>query len=599
MPIQYFQLADDAARSKIRSRAGDELDVQMTLIDDKFQIPLDVSLSATTLTIGPGTVTTNESTGFDAVSGSYKWRLPALGGKDVDPVLSTLNLSGGGITGDFYSPVTGLSMTASYYVQMGIELRDDGKLYVVWGGQAASLGSTTIPAFSSDAYPVLIAMLRDNGTGGLWHFNSPAKTDIEAMRGVGGGGGGGDPSFQLSQVLNGSLTVKKGKWTLDKGFILIAGNVTTDAPADIAVTLSNIIAVPTATTLYWLCIDLSTLGDPVALTDTHQKVLKVYQDSHFKLLALDLDDIQKDRYIPVGSVYTVGANYTSCVVKTSSPRWFSALSGYFSYVEQYRSVAITTAVASTVLTHGLTGEPQSVMLYFWDNSAATKTALDLSSHLLNKGATSVTISSLGLTFDTSDYMEVICHYTPSMANGLAMASSKFTSPWYTSTGTTTVAHGLTDMDDIAGYEVQEWDVTAGKRRNINKDALVVNFDNTNFYLDWTGLVPSSTLKYRVVTGGTALPAATPYPRTTTYTFTDGVSLTEVTTDYPVVVFNDDVRDLRILQKMATDRWQIVPLPDTIFVEKSSGVWYLRGDISSLMPTGTNPVKIVVASANEF
>ena len=503
--------------------------------------------------------------------------------------------------------------TIGQYRRLAVTLLGDGTISARWSLPSASLGSLENPGalFSTlDGLPCGYVDLECTAADGKFKTAGSATNIIENKvsgnlrifrfgAGGGGGGAGGDTSFKLKQILNGAVTLKKGKWTIDRGYTLISGNVTTDAPVDISLDFTNIIATPVTTTLYWLCIDRVALGDPVALTDTRQKVLKVYQASQFKLLALTLDQIQKDRYIPVGTVYTVAANWTGCIVKTGAPRLHSSLSSYFSYVEQYRSVAITTAVASTVLTHGLTGEPQSVMLYFWDNSTATKTALDLSSHLVNKGAASVTISSLGLTFDTSDYMEVICHYTPSMANGLAMASNRFVSPWYTDTATTNAPHGLTDMEDVAGYEVQEWDVTNGRRRNISRDSLVEYFDNTNFHLEWTGLVPSATLKYRVVTGGTALPAATPYPRTTAYTFTDGVSLTEVTTAYPVVVFNDDIRDLRILQKMATDRWQIVPLPDTIFVEKSSGVWYLRGDISSLLPTGTNPVKIVVASANEF
>ena len=74
----------------------------------------------------------------------------------------------------------------------------------------------------------------------------------------------------------------------------------------------------------------------------------------------------------------------------------------------------------------------------------------------------------------------------------------FTSPWYTSTATTTVAHGLTNLDQISGYEVQEWNVTSGIRQTIDRSSLVTGFDSTNINLDWTGLTPTVNLKYRVI-----------------------------------------------------------------------------------------------------
>jgi len=88
-------------------------------------------------------------------------------------------------------------------------------------------------------------------------------------------------------------------------------------------------------------------------------------------------------------------------------------------------------------------------------------------------------------------------------------SRTFTSAWFQNTATTTVPHSLNDMDDIRGYEVQEWNTTTGKIRNIDRSALVVNFDVTNFTLNWTGLVPSATLQYRVVAGGSPVPHAIP------------------------------------------------------------------------------------------
>lgn len=409
----------------------------------------------------------------------------------------------------------------------------------------------------------------------------------------GSGGGGGDSSFKLSQVADGEVQIKKGKWTLSKGQILITGNVSTDVPINFSIQLADIIATPVANTLYWLCVDYAKLANtPTELTDTHQPVLQVYNASHFTLLAKNLRDIQKDRFMVVGSAYPVATNWVGCKVKTIPPRLHDALSAQIALTEPF-SYQITSAVATHTQAHGLSGEPQSVLLFFYDASTTKKTALTLSDHLLDKTATNVVLSTAALTFDSGDYVEVQTFFTHDAPSSLLSSQYNFKSSWYTDTATTQVAHLLVDADEIASYEVQEWNTTTGKRRNIDRSGLVKEFDDTYIYFDWTGLTPSATLKYRVVTGNTAMPAALLMSRKNSYTFTDTSSLTEVTTAYPLTIDNDEITDIIIMQKMATDRWQRVTVPDTVFVEKASGIWYLRGDLSSLVPSGTNPVKVSV------
>jgi hypothetical protein len=39
--------------------------------------------------------------------------------------------------------------------------------------------------------------------------------------------------------------------------------------------------------------------------------------------------------------------------------------------------------------------------------------------------------------------------------------------------------------------------------------LVLNFDGTNFYVDWSGFSPTATLQYQIIAGGSALPQSLP------------------------------------------------------------------------------------------
>jgi len=193
MTIQGFQIKDDAARSKLGSTIGEELDNKWALMEDKISYPLDVTISGDTLTVDPGTVQKLESDGADSTQNAYKWRLPLISGVDVSPAQSTLDLTNGNTTGDFSAnPESCPAMTASFYIQMGIELRSDGKFYVVFGNEDAVLANTTAPSFTTSSLQVAVIKLQDSGGGGSWNFDTPAKEDIEiVVRGSTGGAGAG------------------------------------------------------------------------------------------------------------------------------------------------------------------------------------------------------------------------------------------------------------------------------------------------------------------------------------------------------------------------------------------------------------------------
>ena len=192
-------IQQNTALSRVKSLAGDKLNLVLNLVDDKFKAPLEISLTGAILTVGPSKIQTLESDGAGGTTNSKKLRIPVVSGIDYNTASSTLNFSTGATTGDFkYPSDPGQSVTSGYYIQMGVALRSDKKLYIVWGIEAASLGNTTAPAFSDDDIQVLVVPLLNNGTPGAWQFVTPVFSAFETPAQGGGGGGGGASDVTLA-----------------------------------------------------------------------------------------------------------------------------------------------------------------------------------------------------------------------------------------------------------------------------------------------------------------------------------------------------------------------------------------------------------------
>lgn len=310
-----------------------------------------------------------------------------------------------------------------------------------------------------------------------------------------GTGSGGDSSFKLQSISFNNATIKKGSIMLDSQVELYAA-------ANFVVDLDAILA-GANNTQYYLYIDLWTLPTVSSVGNSDRKVFSV-DDSNFVILTTIPSATNPRRYLPIASLKTDGSgDYT--LFDNLAARRHDTVAAFISE-PQTVSYQVTTAVASDITAHGLAGEPQVVNLSYFDGTK--KNGLDVASHLLNKGATNIEVATLGLTFGGGQYVQVEAIYFPNQAGNVVGLQHDFQSGWYQNTSTTTVAHGL-QPGSIKGYEVQEWDVTNSKIRNIDRSALVVNFDNTNFYLNWSGLTPSATLQYRVVAGGTPIPSSIP------------------------------------------------------------------------------------------
>jgi hypothetical protein len=325
-------------------------------------------------------------------------------------------------------------------------------------------------------------------------------------------GASGDASFKVQDVAtNGACTIKGGFLMESGGFEYGtydgAGSAETDFGGDLSIDLDNLEGSPVNDTTYYIYIDKDKLNAPVTTTDTG-RVLYGVEEGQLVLLTDTPEEVSLARFIPIGLVRYATAEWSATVFKTTAVRSHSPLGGYFSYVQKKED---THDSASTkTVTHNFGVAANLIQLFFYDDSSGLRTQLDPTNFVTDSTTSDVDLDFSSLTFAANDYVEIGIFYVPSVANAIALSSYTFKSDWYENTSTTEVNHNLVDMEDIAGYEVQEWDTTTGRRQNIDRASLVQNFDEDKFYLDWSSLSPSATLKYRVVSGNTAIPVGRPY-----------------------------------------------------------------------------------------
>lgn len=328
----------------------------------------------------------------------------------------------------------------------------------------------------------------------------------------GGAGGGSDRTYKISSITATVATIKGGYRGIDDKRVLSSGAGTTalTAGADVAATLATVLTQSglsfVANRIYALVIDLTTLSAKIAL-DNKREVF-TWTSTNLKLLnQADLTLIDPRRYVLIDQIFvpTGATDWATSQLIQWTQQVHDTLTSYFPNIQRYPT-QITSASASNILTHGLDGEPQIVQVFYYDGT--NKNGKDLSSHLINKNATQLNVSSFGLTFGGGQYLEVTALYIPTVPN-IASASRAFTSQWFTSNAVTTVPHGLSDMEDIRGYAVHEWDTVAAKRIQVDPSKIIINFDAVNFYLDFVGSGVSATKQFRIVAGGSPLPWSIP------------------------------------------------------------------------------------------
>jgi hypothetical protein len=510
------------ALSIVGSAALAKTDEILTSVDSHLNAPLRVfatqPVADAILNIGPSSITTGD--------GATK-SLPPIDDTIQDHAGATINAQTGATTGgtlqtDGAAFALPTATGAGKFFRMAIVYdATNNALNTTFSDEAASEGALPDPGLvftTLDGVGVAYVDLESTSTT---EFKTAASSTaivenakIYRFGSAGAGGGGGSTDFKLQSIAGTTATLKKGFYRVAGERTLVSGAGTDSGTTnvDIAVDLDTILGTaPVDATTYYLYIDMDKLGNPINLTDTGEEVTNVSTESEFAMLTSPPSGTNSDRYVFVGRLRSADTGNawtgTGSSFRTRSNKVAPGLSHVFNN-QAKKTYQLTSAVASDVTAHGLSGKPTSVTLTYFDG--AKELGLDLSSHLLDLGLVNIEISTLGLTFGGGEYVQVQAIYNSDDADEIAFAGAQFASAWYQDTATTTVPHGLSDMEDIRGYVVQEWDVTGVKRRNLDAaSGLVVNFDDTNIYLDWAGLTPTSTLQYRVVAGGRALPIAVP------------------------------------------------------------------------------------------
>ena len=367
-------------------------------------------------------------------------------------------------------------------------------------------GGTVQTADQLTITPVMIIDYTD-GAGTCSGFFRPSHPRAEDQE--------GDLSFRPRKVVGTSAYLRGGAIRLSSGEVLVSGGGTTEATVRVPLTidLATLVPSPTSDTTYYLYIDRQALVAGAALSDSGRKVTLVSDVTHFDLFTTAPDAINPLRYVNVGYFRYATAAWSTTLFGYTPSRYHDQLSDFFSTPEMYKRL-ITVAESATdpfVLTHNLSGAPQLVQLFYNVSATGARQPVDPSSHLITVTSTTISVSPAGFPWATGDTLEVEATYIPVTGNQIASMSTQFESAWYDGTiSPAFIPHNLTDREDIKSFVVQEWDTTTGRRRLLPPESLVSEFDNTNLYLDWTGFTPSSTLKYRITTGGSALPQSVPY-----------------------------------------------------------------------------------------
>jgi hypothetical protein len=173
-------------------------------------------------------------------------------------------------------------------------------------------------------------------------------------------GASGDASFKMQSIATSTVTIKGGYIILQDGRELATndggGNASTNFGGDITANLTTVLgSSPANATIYYLYIDLDTLGNYTTTTDTGRRLYKV-TSSNLVLLTTTPDSVLQTKYVPIGYVRsaTTGTAWTGT----------GASFGTTAY-RRHDSAAVTvspvvyTQTATTVGSPGTSGQTAS------------------------------------------------------------------------------------------------------------------------------------------------------------------------------------------------------------------------------------------------
>lgn len=526
--IQDHQIVHEALLTVLGRATRAELKDIVDAIETELNVPLRLRAETTPtskLVIGASQIATAD--GGKQVAPSLDDVVGNFAEATID--FQTFALTGGTVKRDnaTFSALPTSALVGNFRIAAFVYVPSGNYVNCTFSAEAATEGALVNPGSvyaGLDGVPMDYLVLVSTDTAGKYKTVG-AGTSVIQNAGIrrfgssGGAGGGADKTYKISGFSTTSATVKGGYRPLDTGIVLASGTGTTSATAgadltanlNTVLTNSGLAALGTINSAsakrFVLAIDLFSLAaTPTTLTDNLRSVY-FWGESNLRLLDLRPDQVDPRRYVWIDEVWiaqTVTV-WTAASVIHKPPVVHDSLAAFFPYLEPY-STQITSGSGLQTLSHALSAEPQIVLAYYFDGT--NKQRIDDQNVVVHKSATQIKVSVDAYDVTGGKYVEIVAFRVPGLT-AVASSSRTFTSAWFQSNATTTLPHALTDREDIRGYEVQEYDTVANRVRNVDRSALVVNFDDTNFYLNWTGLSPSATLQYRVVAGGSPLPWSIP------------------------------------------------------------------------------------------
>jgi len=481
------QIAIATARPQYGSAAFDNLNTKDELLASYLDVPFRLSNVSNVLTVAANSVQRKKSDGLgngNSAVNSFKVA-PAPLTQFTAIASSTLDLADGSITGAFSAP-TSPSVTANHYIWMGVELRTDNQLHVVFGTANAVSGSATRVTFSTDAVQkVFETLLQKNGVTGTWGFNyTEANSYVYLSSGSGSGGssGGINPVYESATT----YTVKKGFITYYSRSIELAADIT------------GVTATVASNTTYYVYLDINAVAaNSYVITSAH-----FFNSTSAPESGL----INLNKYLPRGQYTVVAGVVDSASLKTHPDNNFGDILSTFPLAVERASQAVSTATTGS-FSHLLSAAPTDFEIFFFENSSGNTTVVPASSVITNFTSTTVYYDTTAFTFNAGDSLTILAKYEPPADTVIVMPKTSFASNLLTDGSVTTIAHGL-GSGIISAVAVQT-DVIASRRKSLFiPNSPVLNFDDTNIYLDWTGFSPSSTETYQIFASTVnGLPAA--------------------------------------------------------------------------------------------
>jgi len=441
--------------------------------------------------------------------------------------ITTIDFSGGAIVGGTVTNEGNVfslpTVTPGEFIRMvAVYQSANNAVDVLFSDAEAVSGDLDNPGslFSSlDGLPIGYLDLESTGVSAFKTVPSVSglieNPGISRFKAGGGIGGGALNDFKVKSVNGAVALIGKGFQKLTGDFVLVTGPKTgtasTDFPVDLSINLTTVLgSSPSADTTYWLYVDLEDVENPpFELTDDKTPVIRISDETEFSLFTTAPEDTNPLRYLPIGFIHTADdASWdgTEALFGTTPTLRQTLDNRFFPHVEENVDT-VSSVSGSHIFTHGLEGEPQILEFFYFDGT--NKIALDESSHLLDKNDETVTYQTLGLSFGSGEYVSLHAFYVLRPGANISLAQSQPEFGWYTDTSVSSVSHNLVDALDIKGMSLLEHDVSTDRYQNLPNGNLVKNYNDDTIFFDWIGLSPTPTLRYRLISGGRALPASVP------------------------------------------------------------------------------------------